>query len=202
MPTLVLKQWRVSSQPIDEKKNFIYIAARESGLIAGLFSIFKGEPSTTVAIGRDRIEFTTASLTGKEIRFISLLGLSSFYYRYTQPWRASVLLFTLFLLLGVLAELHLATIQPLGILALFGGFIATLHYSLHRTLTIGFVEYSGIIREICLRRSILDAIQINTQQVEQLGLIIQKLIALKERESRAAKPPPRRPRSTERGGDP
>ncbi len=190
MRVLILKQWRISTQPIDTKNNFISITGSERGLISGLLALIKKEPLTTLEIGRDRIEFTTSSIAGRESRFIALLGLSSFYYRYAQPWKPSALLFTLFLLLGILAHLHLPSTHLLEILILFGGWITTIHYSLHRTLTIGFVEYSGIIHEICFRRSIMDAIQINTQQVEHLGLIIQKLIALKERESRAASRPP------------
>ncbi len=68
MSALVIKTWQADTKPIDEKNNFVKIIGREGGLIAWVLSLMGIDPTTTILVGLERIEFSKASLAGTETR--------------------------------------------------------------------------------------------------------------------------------------
>ena len=188
MGALVIKRWKAESKPIDANNNFVSITGRKSGLVAWLLSLLKIDPSTTINVGLDRVEFTSASLAGTASRLIPLQGVCSTYYGYHKPWKASSSIFFLFAFFGLSMAMSTAERGSPGnggltlvVAATLGLIVALVYYFLNRTLTLGFVEHSGVVSGIIFKRSVIENIDINHEQAKAVCVIIQRLIELKER---------------------
>jgi hypothetical protein len=165
MGVLVLKRWTTSGQPIDKAGTHIVISGREAGIGAWLLARLGVDPTTTVRVTRSRIEFRSSSLSGTHDRLIPLRGVCSTYYGYDKPWIQAVALFLLLgWLLGGLAAVAASSIGGLLLGTLAAGGLALLYYFLNRTLTLGFVEYSGVVSGIRFKRSVIENIDVNEQQ--------------------------------------
>jgi hypothetical protein len=66
MSALVIKAWKAEGKPIDDKNNYVNITGRESGLIAWVQSLVGVDPTTTIRVGMDRVEFSSSSLAGTQ----------------------------------------------------------------------------------------------------------------------------------------
>ena len=186
MGALVIKSWKAESKPIDGNKNFVSITGRKSGLVAWLLSLLKIDPSTTINVGLDRVEFTSASLAGTASRLIPLQGVCSTYYGYHKPWKQATSIFMLFAFVGLSLAMGSAERGSPGGMSLVvataaGLVIALVYYFLNRTLTLGFVEHSGVVNGIVFKRSVIENLDINHEQAKAVCVIIQRLIELKER---------------------
>jgi len=193
MGALVIKSWRAENKPIDANQNFVSITGRKSGLVAWLLSLLKIDPSTTINVGLDRVEFTSASLAGTASRLIPLQGVCSTYYGYHKPWKQAVSIFMLFAFFGfsvakIVAERGSPSDGGMSfVVTIAAGFvIALVYYFLNRTLTLGFVEHSGVVSGIVFKRSVIENLDINHGQAKAVCLIIQRLIELKERRTHQA----------------
>lgn len=62
---------------------------------------------------------------------------------------------------------------------------AGIYYFLNRTLTLGFVEQSGVVNGIKFKRSVIENVDINAEQAKEVCKLIQTLIERKEKENRA-----------------
>ncbi|MCH8620763.1 hypothetical protein [Undibacterium sp. TS12] len=181
MSALVIKEWKVSNKAVDDKNNFISITGRQSGLLAWLLSLLGVDPTTKIMVGLDRVEFTSNSLAGTESRMIPLQGICSSYYGYHKPWKQAASFFAIafFIASGLIRDGGLVTggLVVLGI----GAIISLVYYFLNRTLTLGFVENSGVINGIRFKRSVIENIDVNEEQAKSACVIIQKLIEAKEK---------------------
>jgi len=65
---------------------------------------------------------------------------------------------------------------------------ALLYYFLNRTLTLGFVEASGVISGIRFKRSVIENLDINQEQAKRVCVIVQRLIEAKEKRALQARP--------------
>ncbi|WP_027014382.1 hypothetical protein [Comamonas composti] len=179
MSALVIKAWKASEQPIDNQGNHIAITGREGGLVAWILSKVNIDPTTTILVGSERLEFSSASLSGTQSRLIPLQGICSTYYGYHKPWKtaAAISAMAIFMGLPMLARSPVA-----GLLVMLLGFgIAALIYFLNRTLTLGFVENSGAVSGIQFKRSVIENIDITQEQAKQVCQLMQKLIEAKEK---------------------
>ena len=88
MSSLVIRDWRAETKPVDSDGNFVLIIGRNGGLLAWLLSLIGVDPTTRLLVGMDRVEFTTSSLSGTETRLIPLECICSTYYGYHKPWKA------------------------------------------------------------------------------------------------------------------
>ena len=174
--------------PIDGNNNFVSITGRKSGLVAWLLSLLKIDPSTTISVGPDRLEFTSASLAGTASRLIPLQGVCSTYYGYHKPWKQASSIFLLFAFIGFSLMMGSAERGSPGdggmsfvVATAAGLLIALLYYFLNRTLTLGFVEHSGVVSGIVFKRSVIENLDINHEQAKAVCVIIQRLIELKQR---------------------
>lgn len=181
MSALVIKEWTVSSKVIDEKNNFVRITGREGGLIAWILSLMGIDPTTTIQVGLERIEFSSASLAGTQSRMIPLQGVCSSYYGYHKPWKAAASIIGMFLLLGTFISSAGGPSGASLLSALAGLVIATLYYFLNRTLTLGFVEHSGAVCGIQFKRSVIENVDIDQDQAKTVCVLIQRLIEAKEK---------------------
>lgn len=186
MSALVIKAWKAENKPIDDKNNYVSITGRESGLIAWVLSLMGVDPTTTIRVGIDRVEFSSSSLAGTQSRLIPLQSICSTYYGYHKPWKAAVGILAFFLFFGTAIASAVTEGGPrngglsLGIAA--AGFVfAAIYYFLNRTLTLGFVEVSGVISGIHFKRSVIENIDINEAQAKTVCTIVQRLIEAKEK---------------------
>lgn len=176
MSALVIKSWESGTKPIDDQNNFVNITGRESGLIAWVLSLVGIDPTTTILVGLDRIEFSSASLEGTASRLIPLKNVCSTYYGYHKPWKSATSIMVALMLIGASIGL-----MPFIICFLFGVIISPIYYFLNKTLTLGFVEHSGIVNGIRFKRSVIENIEINQEQAKAVCIIIQRLIEFKEK---------------------
>jgi len=195
MSALVIKAWRADSKPIDQHQNFVRITGREGGLIAWLLSLMRIDPVTTIKVGLDRIEFTSASLAGIESRLIPLQSICSSYYGYHKPWKQALSMWVAFVLVGTSMASAIAEgngqsagLMPLLASAATGLVAALLYYFLNRTLTLGFVEASGVISGIRFKRSVIENLDINQEQAKRVCVIVQRLIEAKEKRALQVRP--------------
>jgi len=183
MQPLVLKEWKASDTQIDNDGNYIRITGRQGGLIAWFLAILKIDPTTSIRVSPERVEFASASLSGTEYRMIPMMSVCSTYYGYHKPWKQALAIIALFLFIAFSIG---STMQSGGsafvlfvICSGIGIGIALLYYFLSRTLTLGFVEHSGVVSGIRFKRSVIEGIDVNEQQGHYICQITQALIEAK-----------------------
>jgi hypothetical protein len=188
MSALVIKSWRAETKPIDDQNNFVSITGREGGLIAWILSLMGIDPTTTILVGLERIEFSSASLAGTESRLIPLQSVCSSYYGYHKPWKAAAWIIAIFMFVGLSIGSAVAEGGSQGgaftsfiVTSAVGVVIALIYYFLNRTLTLGFVEHSGVINGIRFKRSVIENVDINQKQAKAVCIIVQRLIEAKEK---------------------
>ena len=184
MSALVLKAWKVKNKPVDDEQNYVVISGRKSGLISWFLSLVGIDPTTTIKVGVDRIEFHASSLSGTNNRMIPLRGVCSTYYGYHKPWgKAIAIFFFLTWLLTTFSNMF-TVMNGRGHFS-FGAFlisfvisfiVAILYYFLNRTLTLGFVENSGVISGIQFKRSVIECLDVDEDQAQMACEITQALI--------------------------
>ncbi len=179
MSALVIKAWKVGEQPIDDKGNHISITGREGGLIAWFLSKVNIDPTTTIRVGAERLEFSSASLSGTQSRLIPLQGICSTYYGYHKPWKAALGIAGLSLFMG--SSMMARSFSAGLVVMLIGWAIAAVIYFLNRTLTLGFIENSGVVNGIQFKRSVIENLDITQEQARQVCELMQKLIEAKEK---------------------
>lgn len=191
MGAVVLKSWRVNKQP-DNGGYFISITGREGGLIAWVLALLKIDPTTTLKVNINRVEFIVASLAGTANRLIPLNNISSTYYGYHKPWKSALGIFSFFLFMAS------AVAQSAGFFAglitfIIGVAVGAGYYMLNRSLTIGIVEISGVVSGIEFKRSIIENIDVDENQAKNVCELIQALIERKQQIKTAAPIPPTSP---------
>lgn len=188
MSALVIKAWRADTKPIDKENNYVNIVGRESGLIAWILSLTGIDITTRLLVGIDRIEFSIVSLAGTETRLIPLECVCSSYYGYYKPWKVAVFIVALFMSFGTAIGMGAIGDRPFDsaftsfMLATgFGAIVALVYYFLNRTLTLGFVEHSGVVNGIEFKRSVIENKDINQEQGASVCVIVQRLIESKHK---------------------
>jgi len=183
MSALVIKEWKASNQPMDSDGNYVRVVGRAGGLISWFLALLKVDPTTSIRVSKNRVEFSSASLSGTGHRMIPIGNVCSTYYGYHKPWKAALLIFFIFGFLinipGGIASLGnntaLSVIGSLfGIVVAVG--IALLYYFLNRALTLGFVEHSGVISAIKFKRSVIENVDVNEGQARYICEVTQFLI--------------------------
>lgn len=176
MKKLALVEWSVSSEPSDNKGNFIRLAGRESGLISWLLSLAKIEPIHHLRINADRVEFRSSSLSGVQSRIIPLERVSSTYYEFYRPWKEAVALFVLLaIFLNIPAAIGGMFMGEIGAAIGFcvGFFLAIgagiLYYWLKKAIIVGIVEFSGLVSALAFERSLIEGIELSAQMGKEFA---------------------------------
>lgn len=180
MSGLVLKNWHVNqSASLNGQGAAIHIAGREGGLLAWILARVGVDPVTTLKVDDDRVEFSQASLSGTELRLIPLQSVCSTYYGYHKPWKVAATIILAGLFLGF-STMKNSTV--LGLLILLLGLGAgAVYYVLNRTLTLGFVEASGVVNGIRFKRSVIENVDINAEEARKVCNLIQDLVERKQK---------------------
>ncbi len=180
---LVLKSWEVNESPVDREGNFIKIKGRQGGLISFFLSLAGIDPTVTVKINSQRLEFSKSSLAGGKTSFIPLPSLTSTHTGFHRPWQAALAFFIVSLFLGSflgpvvgrLANGFLGFLVSIGFI-LFGLVFGVVYYFLNREITLGFIEGSGVGYQIDFKRSVIENIDVNENRARQVCDIVQDLI--------------------------
>jgi len=186
MSALVLKAWKVNNRPVDADDNYVLISGRRSGLVSWFLSLVGVDPTTTIKIGIKRIEFQESSLSGTNNRMIPLRGVCSTYFGYHKPWKQALAIFVFLMVLSISLSSMLMEMGSAGTGAaifmvgtLIGLIVGFIYYFLNRTLTLGFVENSGVISGIRFKRSVIENIDVNETQACFVCELTQELIEQK-----------------------
>lgn len=190
---LVLKEWRVGPNPVDNEDHYVIVHARAAGLMAWILNLFNLAATTSLLVSSNRMEFRRKSLAGIERVLIPLEGLSSTHSGYQKPWWQSVVLF--FVLLQVFWGVMVAfgggaspyeqprsvvTIVMLSILGLIlCAALAAAYYHLNRVYIWGVTEVSGTRYYIPFKRSIIEGQDVTEESAEYASQIMQALIEAK-----------------------
>ena len=167
MNPYVIKKWQVNETVADASQNYIEIEGRAGGLLSWLMSKVGISPTVKVEIGAEQIRFAEGSLAGNAHRIIPLENISSTFYGYAKPWKEALLIA---IVLGV---------PTFGI----GVILAILYYYLNKSMTVGFVEVSGVVNGIAFKRSVIEGIKVDESQAQQVAELTQKLIDVRRRSS-------------------
>lgn len=193
MGALVIKSWAVKHQPVDENRNYINILGRQGGLVSWILSLMGIDPTTAIKVGAEKIEFSETSLAGINYRLIPLENVCSTYYGYHKPWKTSATIVAVFAFIGLSMGTAVAEGGSQGaafvtfiVSTVIGAVIAFVYYFLNRTLTLGFVEHSGVPSGIRFKRSMIENIDVNQDQAKLVCDLVQELIETKQK--RALRP--------------
>ncbi len=186
MSALVIKEWKADQKPVDSANNYVSITGRKGGLVAWLLSLVKIDPTTTIRVSPERLEFASGSIEGNEARIIPLQNICSSYYGYHKPWKSAAGIFGFFLFFAF-SVLNSHTREGSSgasdffLVAGIGFIIAAIYYFLNRQLTLGFVETSGLVNGIRFKRSVIENIDLTPEQAHAVCVIVQNLIEEKEK---------------------
>jgi len=179
----VIKSWRAGDQP-DAHTNFITITGRKEGIISWVLARFGIDPTVSITASGSRIEFSEASLSGSVRRLIPLPSVCSTVYGYHKPWKKALGIAVF--LIWIVTSLTSAAGEGFSFGGLFGGVlvgavIGPLYFFLNRTLTLGFVEHSGVISAIQFKRSVVENQDINEAQAGYVCQVVQALVEARQR---------------------
>lgn len=155
MNTLVIKKWHSSPNP-DSTGRYIEIVGRTAGLFGWLLALLGIDPITSIEMKADKFVFATGSLSGQTKNVVPIEGISSYFYGYYKPWREALII---------------------GLLTFWLLFLpGLLYYWLNKTLIVGIVEQSGLIRSITFKRSVIEGQNIDENQASAVIEQIQSLV--------------------------
>lgn len=188
----VIKSWRASNKP-DSKKNYVKIVGRRQGFISWVLSMIGIDPTMTITVSDARIEISNTSLAGSLRKLIPHQGVCSTFYGYQKPWQMTLVIFFLSssFLSGGLAIAFGSDNKGLAVVGIFLGLlvgivIALIYYFLNRTITLGFIEQSGVASRIDFKRSVIENQDIDEDQAAYICELVQYLV---ETRSKAASRP-------------
>jgi len=178
----VIKSWLAGDQP-DAHGNFVAIIGRKEGIISWVLARFGIDPTVSITVNDSRIEFAEASLSGSVRRLIPLPSVCSTVYGYHKPWKKAIGLSVF--LIWIICSIASAAGNGFSFGGLFGGIlvgaiVALVYFFLNRTLTLGFVENSGVISAIQFKRSVVENEDINEAQAGYVCQVVQSLVEARQ----------------------
>ena len=162
---LVVKEIKIN----EEGPQYVHIVARKSGVIAFLLSIVGIDSTTTFDVYEDKLEFSQGSLSGYVKSCMPLSSMTVATGGFVKPFME--------LVIGILLVFP-ASIFTLGISAIIG-IILIIHYFLSKTLLVQVVASSGWDATICLKRSVIEGVEINQDTADKIVDIIKNLVMAK-----------------------
>jgi hypothetical protein len=178
----VIKSWHAADQP-NANNHFVAITVREEGVISWFLAIFGFDPTVSINVSDSRIEFSEVSLSGSIRRVIPLLSVCSSVYGYHKPWKKSLgIAIVLILIIAGITSGITGGFSFGGLFCgmLIGAIVALLYFFLNRTLTFGFVDDSGLLSAIEFRRSVVENLDINEDQAGYVCQLVQACIEARE----------------------
>lgn len=149
----VVKKWSVTPSSIS-------IEGRAEGLIAWFLNLLKIAPTVRFEVVGDGVLIEEGSLSGFACRELPTRNICSVYYGYTKPWKEAVILGL------VLAPVTFG-------LSIIG---AIIYYFLNKTLTLAFVETSGVVNAIAFKKSVIEGQNVDEKRVAEVVAVIRSKI--------------------------
>jgi len=169
----VIKQWQASDQP-DADGVHVLISGRESGIMSWFMSFLGLDPTDTLTVTGNRVEFTSSSISGKFSQLVPINKVNNTVYGFAKPWKVAIAYAVVFIALGIFAS------QVSGMTALtliiVGVVLAIVKYIFGKVFTIGFGDGDNQ-HKIEFKRSIIENQNISEEQAEHVCELIQRLIA-------------------------
>ena len=186
MKAYVITAWKASNQPVDADQNYVFIRGRAEGFISWLLAQLKISPTVTLAVSGEKAVFSEGSLSGTSHRILPLENVCSTYFGYRKPWREALVLglllaTVLFYAFGTIFAsrgswgLSSFSSGAAAVGMVLGIGIGILYYVLNKTLTLGFVENSGVVNAIAFKRSVIEGQNIDEANARYVTELTQAL---------------------------
>ena len=183
MANLVIKEWTASNQPLDDEGAYVRIHGRQGGLIAWILALLKVDPTTKINVFSTRVEFTSASLAGTDHKLIPIQNVCSTNFGYYKPWKKTLALFIALSSIGnaILSGIFSSEGELIIMLnhvscVIVSAIVSIVYYALNKTMSLGFVEHSGLRSHIRFKRSVIEGQSIDESQAQHITEIIHWLI--------------------------
>lgn len=168
---LVVKSWKVTSQPAPGAPN-ISIVARDSGLLSFVLSTLGIDPTATLQVSSRHVFYEEGSLAGFTRRFVPLEHVASTFYGRIKPWKETGIFMALSVVLGGSSGGAIGML-----LTIVGVALSMLYYFLNRTLTIGLIDVSGGPPiKLTFSRSMIEGQELDEKATENVIRVIEHLI--------------------------
>lgn len=171
MNAYVIKSWKASNQPVDTQQNLVYIQGRADGIVSWLLSLMKIDPTVQLSVSAEQVKFSASSLSGSAHRIIPIENICSTYYGYHKPWMQALAI-AVFVSFAIIASRQ----AEYWLACLIGLVLAIAYYFLSKTLTLGFVENSGVVNTIAFKRSVIEGQNIDETSAAYVADLTQALI--------------------------
>ena len=162
---LVVKEIKLN----ESGPQYVHIVARKAGIFAFLFSILGIDSTTTFDVYADKLEFSQGSLSGYLKSCMPLSKMTVATGGFVKPF-VELIIAILLIFPGALFTF--------GITAIIGIFMI-IHYFLSKTLIVEVVASSGWAATICLKRSVIEGVEINQATADRIVDIIRALVMAK-----------------------
>lgn len=174
-PTYVIKEWKVSNQPLAGQP-YVHIKGRSPGLISWLLALVGIEPTVSFQVTQDSIIYQQGSLSGSIQRTIPLSQISSTIHGYNKPI-ALIALAIVFGLQGIVAAA--ATRAPgMALVGLVVAAVFFVFYFLNKSITVGVIEVAGVANVIRFKRSVIEGQNIDENAAANVVGIVDYLTRL------------------------
>lgn len=179
-PVLVPKKIYLSSDPQDDG-SYIEIVGRPSGIVSWLFSLLKIEPNFSLKVFFEKIEFKSVSIFGYRTHVLPADSISHTFFGFEKPFFKALYWFSIFFIPSVLIIEHGRSASSgfifLGIFGILIGLtVAALIFILNKTMVIGVNMDGGSRFSLTMKRSVIENIDINENQLEKATEIILEII--------------------------
>ena len=162
---LVVKEIKLN----ESGPQYVHIVARKAGVIGFLLSVLGIDATTTFDVYADKLEFSQGSLSGYVKSCMPLSKMTVATGGFVKPFVELIIAILL---------IFPGSIFTIGISAIIGIFFI-IHYFLSKTLVVQVVASSGWDATICLKRSVIEGVEINQATADRIVDIIRALVMAK-----------------------
>jgi len=159
---LVVKEVKIN----EAGPQYVHIVARKAGVIGFLLSILGIDSTTTFDVYADKLDFSQGSLSGYVKSSMPLSKMTVATGGFVKPF-VELIIAILLIFPGALFTLGISAI--IGVLLI-------IHYFLSKTLVVQVVASSGWDATICLKRSVIEGVEINQDMADKIVDIIKDLV--------------------------
>ncbi len=174
---LVVKEIKIN----ESGPQYVHIVARKAGLVAFFLAMIGIDSTTTFDVYADRLDFSEGSLSGRIKSCMPLSSMSVVVGGFVKPFLGliggifCIFPFGIVLMSAGVAGGSIGSVF-LGILSMLGGGILIIRYILWKTLLIQVAASSGWSMCLCLKRSIIEGVEINKDTADTIIYIINELV--------------------------
>lgn len=188
-PALVLRKFRVDSEPSKQEPPIVEVEGRKPGLIAFFLTLIGIDNTTTLWITRREVCFRAGSLFGEITSMVPLTAVASAHSGYAKPIgrliAAGVVLFLSFSM-AVSAPRDL----PVGggtiiLIGLVIALILVISYALGKKMALYVESSGGATFGLIFKRSVIEGVAVDIDRVKAVVDLIRELVIAAQHRSAA-----------------